>query len=184
MTDMVFDRSSPDYSETYISISVIPFHRVVDTKLHPSPIRHRLRPTNALLEEESGQIVHQFEMDGRGEICVHNDKATVKHPLRFALRVQRDSDEESLAEEKEEMGDFSEHLSHMEMEIARIEKAMHSVLKDADYLKEQDAQFHKEAMAMDSATIFWPIVQVCVLLMTGFTQARHIVEFFKQRRII
>ena len=100
------------------------------------------------------------------------------------MRIQSDSDEESLEEEKKELGDFSKHLSHMEMEVARIEKAMHAALKNADFLKEQDAVFHKQAQDMDSATMFWPIVRVCVLIMTGFTQARHIVEFFKQRRII
>lgn len=137
-----------------------------------------------MLEDPEGSIVHQFEMDGKGRVCVRSEKASPTRPLLFKFRIQSDSDEEPLAEEKAAMGDFSAHLTHMEMEIGRVEKSMHGVLKNADFLKEQDALFHKQAQDMDSATLFWPIVQVCVLLMTGFTQARHIVEFFKQRRII
>lgn len=180
----MYDRHNQHYSPTTINISVDPAHRVMDTKLHASPVRHRLRPTTALLEDIAGMIIHQFEMDGKGKICVTSEKASSEHPRLFMLRLQTDSDEESLKEEKETMGNFSSHLTHMEMEIGRIEKAMHAVLKNADFLKEQDALFHKQAQDMDSATMFWPIVQTCVLIMTGFTQARHIVEFFKQRRII
>ena len=179
------DRTHPHYSPTKVNIGVEPFHRVMDTKLHPAPVRHRLRPTNAVLDEKKGFLVHQFEMDGTGHVCVSSERASPARPLLFQFRLQSDADEESIAEEKEAMGeDFSKHLTRMEMEIGRIEKSMHAVLKNADFLKEQDAKFHKQAQDMDSATLFWPIVQVCVLLMTGFTQARHIVEFFKQRRII
>ena len=180
----MYDRTNPDYSETTVTIGVEPFHRVMDTKLHNAPVRHRLRPTNAVLDEATGSLMHQFEMDGKGHVCVTSRKASPHRPLMFKFRLQSDSDEESIKEEKEAQGDFSKHLTRMEMEIGRIEKSMHGVLKNADFLKEQDAKFHKQAQDMDSATMFWPIVQVCVLLMTGFTQARHIVEFFKQRRII
>ena len=178
------DRTHPEYSGTHITIDVEPFHRVTDTKLHPSPIRHRLQPTKQLIEEAEGTVVHQFEVDGKGRICFTSGRATPTTPKLVKFRIQSDSDEEPIKEEKADMGDFSKHLTHMEMEIGRIEKAMHGVLKTADYLKEQDAVFHKHAQDMDSATMFWPIVQLCVLIMTGFTQARHIVEFFKQRRII
>lgn len=180
----MYDRNNPHYSETSVTIGVEPFHRVMDTKLHPAPVRHRLRPTNEVLSEATGSLVHQFEMAGKGHVCITSRKASHNRPLLFKFRLQNDSDEESITEEKEALGDFSKHLTRMEMEIGRIEKSMHAVLKNADFLKEQDAKFHKQAQDMDSATMFWPIMQVCVLLMTGFTQARHIVEFFKQRRII
>lgn len=178
------DRTHEDYSPTHVTIDVEPFHRVTDTKLHEAPIRHRLRTTKELLEDTTGSVIHQFEVDGKGRICVASVRASPQSPRLFKFRIQSDSDEEPLKEEKSDMGDFSNHLTHLEMEIGRIEKAMHGVLKTADYLKEQDAVFHKQAQDMDSATMFWPIVQLCVLIMTGFTQARHIVEFFKQRRII
>lgn len=180
----MYDPKHPHYSPTHIDMGVTPIHRVLDPKLHPSPIRHRLRPTMAMLEDPEGSIVHQFEMDGKGKICVRSEKASPSRPLLFKFRIQADSDEESLAQEKGELGDVAAHLTHFEMEIGRMERNMHFSIKNAEFLKEQDAQFHKQAQDMDSATLFWPIVRVCVLIMTGFTQARHIVEFFKQRRII
>jgi hypothetical protein len=76
------------------------------------------------------------------------------------------------------------HLSTMVTELQRISHSMKSILSEADFAKERDSIFHRQTQAMDQATIFWPIVQVCVLLMTGFAQASHIVRFFKSRRIL
>ena len=90
----MYDRTNPDYSATKVTIGVEPFHRVMDTKLHPSPIRHRLRPTNAVLDEKSGSVMHQFEMDGKGHVCVSSEKASPARPLLIKLRLQSDSDEE------------------------------------------------------------------------------------------
>lgn len=179
----LYKRSHPEYSKTTVHIEVEPFHRVTDTKLHPAHIKHRLRPTEAVLDSHGGQILHQFEMDGKGKICIHSAKASKQNPRLFKFRIQTDEYDASLDKVAKE-GDFSKHLSHVETEIRRLEKNMHGVLKTADYIKEQDAVFHKQTQDMDSATVFWPIMHICVLLMTGFTQARHIVEFFKQRRII
>jgi hypothetical protein len=181
----MYNRHHEDYSKTTVHISVEPFHRVTDSKLHPAHIKQRLRPTEAVLDAHGGEIIHQFELDGKGKVCITSAKASQDHPRLFHLQIQSDTNEESVPEESMEgMGDFAKHLSHMELEIGKLEKNMHGLLKTADYIKEQDAVFHKQTQDMDSATVFWPIIHIFVLLMTGFTQARHIVEFFKQRRII
>jgi len=70
------------------------------------------------------------------------------------------------------------------MEMKLITNGMKTILSEADFSKEREAVFHQNTESMHAASIFWPIVQTCVLIMTGFTQARHIVTFFQQRRII
>jgi hypothetical protein len=75
-------------------------------------------------------------------------------------------------------------LTFIEDQLFHYEKKMHIMLRTADLVREHDAIYHKKADAMYQATIFWPIVHVGILLVTGFTQAQHIVNFFKQRRII
>jgi hypothetical protein len=72
----------------------------------------------------------------------------------------------------------------MEEQFVRIESQMHAVLREADFAKERDSIYHTKTDAMHKATVFWPIVHVGILLLTGFTQANHIVQFFKKRRII
>jgi hypothetical protein len=72
----------------------------------------------------------------------------------------------------------------METELKRLQMGMRTVLSEADYAKDRDSVYHQEARVLDEATIFWPVVQVCVLIMTGVAQVAHIVNFFKTRRII
>jgi hypothetical protein len=150
-----------------------------------APIRERLKPLSQLLDDVSGFVTHQFEVDGTATICFRSSKASTSRPITFAFRVETSEQDPSIAIPKV-LGKAAvdKHLTHMEQELQRITAAINHVLKEADLNKHQDGLFHEQTLAMHSATIFWPIVQVCVLLITGFTQASHIVRFFKSRRII
>jgi hypothetical protein len=153
-----------------------------------APVRQHLKPLNHILTDREGYVTHKLEVDGVANICVRASTASGRKPLIVGLRVSNSEQDPALLKEAESSSkdttDVDKHLTHMEMELKRITTAMNYVLREADFNKDQDAIFHKQTMAMDSATTFWPIVQVCVLLMTGFTQASHIVRFFKSRRII
>jgi hypothetical protein len=80
--------------------------------------------------------------------------------------------------------DINDHLSYMEREMDRIDRTMKTITRQADFAKDKDASMHQQFLQMHSTTMYWPIVQLCVLLVTGYTQASHIVHFFKTRRII
>ena len=58
------------------------------------------------------------------------------------------------------------------------------MVKQAEFAKEREQVFQEQHEHMHEAAMWWPVVQVCVLIMTGFTQASHITRFFKSRRII
>lgn len=183
---MITDKEDPSYGPIYLTVNVKPANRVFETDLHNAPIRHRLKPLSHLVEEKKGNVTHQFEVDGTATICLRASTASAKNVMAFSLRVE--TSEERVDIRVEKMGaaaaDVDQHLTHMERDLQRITQAIVYVLKEADLNKEQDTKFHEQTLAMHSATTFWPIVHVCVLLMTGFTQTSHIVRFFKSRRII
>lgn len=185
---MEFDDSHPSPTKAYISITTKPHNRVVDTDLHHAPVRDRLKPLAHTVTKNEGTLYHTMEIDGTATICVratNSDKGN-DYSMVFGLRLSTSDEEPELIRrlEKDNPADLDGHLSHLEMELKRITMAMDTVLKEASRNQEQDTKFHKETLAMHSATTFWPILQVCVLLMTGFTQTSHIVHFFKSRRII
>lgn len=169
----------------------------MDTKHHEAPARERLEPTNQVLNQRKGTIRHRMEMDGIAKLCIkappkfhphhHHDRAP-HHPsyYRFGLRIHTPDEEAMFFEEdvSSEPVNVDKHLTNMEKEMERIERAMKNVLSEADFAKDRDATMHKQFLQMHSTTFYWPVVQVCVLLVTGFTQASHIVQFFKSRRII
>lgn len=187
--DMPLDKNEANYAPTYLSINIKPAIRAVDAK-HPM-IGH-LRPTNQMLIERAGNVTHRFEVDGTAAVCVRSSSASKERPLRFGLRVVKDDSinllSASIHRADAAVGDGTSkvmrHLSFMAMDIQRVGFAMKNVLAEADFAKERDTVFHKQTQEMDEATVFWPVVQVCVLLMTGFAQASHIVRFFKSRRIL
>jgi hypothetical protein len=108
--------------------------------------------------------------------------------MRFGLRIEElgDDDEQFYKKNSPQppMLGADAHLTDIEMHMARIESNIHAMLSEADLSKERDSIYHEKTDAMHKATIFWPILHVGILLITGFTQANHIVRFFKTRRII
>lgn len=196
--DLIVDKDQNGFGPVYLTVNTVPSKRVLDTILHESPIKSRLKPTTKVLEQTKGSVVHRFEVDGIANICFRASTSSSKHPQRFSVHVEtseqdprillptpsKDGTDRKMEDSKKEADVVDTHLSRMETELQRITIAMNHVLKEADFNKDQDSLFHKQTLAMHSATTFWPIVQVCILLITGFTQANHIVRFFKSRRII
>jgi hypothetical protein len=187
---MDFDDSHPTSSKAYLTITERPHHRVFDTDLHHAPIRDRLKPLVHTMTKNEDTLYHKMEVDGTAKVCIRatdTDKGA-DYSMIFGLRLTTSDEEPELYRQLEKDNptttDVDGHLSHVEMELKRIKTAMEVVLKEANHNQEQDAKFHKQTLAMHSAITFWPMLQVCVLLMTGFTQTSHIIHFFKSRRII
>lgn len=45
-------------------------------------------------------------------------------------------------------------------------------------------EFHDKEIAMDRNAQWWPIAQICILLITGVLQAKHLKRFFQQQKIL
>jgi hypothetical protein len=80
--------------------------------------------------------------------------------------------------------DIKGHLSSLEIQMLHYHEKMRFVMKEFQAMKGKDAFYHKKTDEMYDATTFWPMLHVAILLLTGFTQANHIVQFFKSKRII
>lgn len=188
--DTILDTKDPDYTPSFITLNEKPADRV-STDKHHLPELDGLHPKNELIESAKGKLEHTMELDGKVDICFGTAEGSKVRHLRFGVRVieKTDFDPDVYKESKEDQKEadkvkVSSHLSHMEMELHRVQMGMDKVFSEADFAKERDSLFHKNTQSMHAATIYWPILQVCVLIMTGFTQATHIVRFFKSRRII
>jgi len=77
-----------------------------------------------------------------------------------------------------------EHLTFLEKSIFNMVRETDLLIGSADVSKEEDAVFSKKSMDMYSAAKWWPIMHLAVLFVTGYTQANHVVSFFKSRHII
>lgn len=132
------------------------------------------------LFEKKGNYMFRVPLDGEVEVCIRASTASSKAPLLFGLSVDYLSEVPRLLSDE----DMNHHWTHMEEEIRHLLGSMKNIQKSADYSKNRESAFHEQTIAMHSASMWWPIVHVSVLIITGFTQATHIVRFFKSKRLV
>ena len=149
------------------------------------------------LETKKGAVQFVTQQDGAVSICVQSLTASAVSPSPISLRVtESPAGEEEVGEvppekesdsaakvDSESQRNAKEHFSQMEKTLSGLISKTDMILRQADYAKELEVEFHEQSIAMNKASQWWPIVQLCVLLVTGFTQANHMVQFFRKHHI-
>ena len=98
---------------TYVTINVIPSRRVLDTILHNSPVKSRLKPTMVTVQQKSGIVIHRMELDGTANICYKSNTATKHNPERFGFRIETSENDPRIllpSDEDEEYGENGEKI--------------------------------------------------------------------------
>ncbi|KAL7537971.1 hypothetical protein ACHAXR_008185 [Thalassiosira sp. AJA248-18] len=149
------------------------------------------------LDTKKGSIEFVTKQDGAVSICVQSLTASAVSPTPISLRVSESPAggewvSDTPAEKTTAPGEMvdsqsqrnaKEHFSQMEKTLNGLISKTDMILRQADYAKELEVEFHEQSIAMNKASQWWPIVQLCVLLVTGFTQANHMVQFFRKHHI-
>lgn len=113
-------------------------------------------------------------------------------PTLVGLRIKESGNfEETIGVNAEEQKEHEngqraarKHFSEMEKVLINMIQDTEILLKNAEMIKDEEAAFHKKSLEMNSASKWWPMMHVVVLLVTGFTQANHVIKFFKSMHII
>lgn len=161
-------------------------------------LTHRLRET---LTDTSGTV--RFDLKdtllGSLEICIGIRQTSGRRypkPSLVSMYVLQGTTIDPLFEETEEelrkakveqhenQKHAKVHLNYLDRVVANLVKEANLLLSRADQIKDEEAAFHQKSIDMNSASKWWPMLHIMVLLATGFTQANHIVSFFKSRHII
>ncbi|KAL3806083.1 hypothetical protein ACHAXA_006217 [Cyclostephanos tholiformis] len=150
------------------------------------------------LNAKKGNVEYITKQDGQVSICVQSLTASAINPTPISLRVTESAaGEESVGPGKEATSDVAPgqqldsesqrnakvHFSQMEKTLSSLISKTDMILKQADYAKELEVEFHEQSIAMNKASQWWPILQLSVLLITGFTQANHMIQFFRKHHI-
>jgi hypothetical protein len=149
------------------------------------------KPISQEIKQRSGNFVSKIHDDSNVDVCVRASMAGSDNPMRFHIRVEEVDDDggdgeeggDEEAAENKPLG-VEHHWTFLETQMDRIDRELHTIIAEADFFKERDAIYHQQTDDLHKATLFWPILHVGILLVTGFTQANHIVRFFQTRRII
>jgi len=165
--------------------------------------------TRQQIKTATGQINYNKHMDKQShehdvKICVEvKNRSNRKTPVLFSLKFVEISEDFKMAfPDMQFNGEgpklsqaggadigkdqtlAKEHLTFLEKSIFNMVRETDLLIGSADVSKEEDAVFSKKSMDMYSAAKWWPIMHLAVLFVTGYTQANHVVSFFKSRHII
>ncbi|KAG7343923.1 emp24/gp25L/p24 family protein [Nitzschia inconspicua] len=143
------------------------------------------------LEKKEGSVYFMTgDEDGTVEICVQSILASINNPARFTMKVTWSASEQDDREGRGRSGsgsldknELQSKMTRLERDIQTLENRVKACLNNADFNKDQEAAFHQQSVAMNKAATYWPIIHLIVLLLTGFTQANHIVHYFKTHHI-
>jgi len=208
--DIDTDANQSGYSPTYITLMENPIETLEEQRLERATDARSLakrreqlndltrnkkpRPVSQELTATKGSFVHSMHSeDAIVDLCVRASKATMKSPMMFHLWVEELEEGDELDEFQKEKNEVDNqiprmgaehHWSFMETQLDRIEHEVHTIIKEADFFRERDALYHQQTDDLHKATLFWPMLHCGILVITGFTQANHIISFFKKRRII
>ena len=58
------------------------------------------------------------------------------------------------------------------------------VLNEVDYMKVREMEFHESTEAMERNAQYWPMLQICILCLTGFFQVNHLKKFFQRKKLV
>jgi len=148
-----------------------------------------------VLDKPVGIMSFDYRFEGKVSICL-NDRT---HSASFvSLKITEsavdsadvgESDNHSGLKKEIDKSDAVQkkanvHMTDMEKHLTGMVGETKMLLTMADLIKNEEATFHQQSLDMNSASKWWPIIHLSVLLVTGFTQVNHMINFFKHRHII
>jgi len=203
--DIDTERKSKHYAPTYVTLMERPVETLEEQRLENIPTklqlekrmaqlkdmrRGRPKPVSQEITEEFGSFIHRtYGEDAVMDVCMRCSKASEKQPVLFHLRVEEWDEDVLDAFEQENVANIpllgaEHHWSFLETQLDRIEHEMHMIIRESGFYRERDSLYHQQMDDLNKATVFWPILRSCIIVVTGITQANNIVSFFKKRRII
>ena len=116
--------------------------------------------------------------DGYYSLCLEQN-GSHKERSRFKLIINYGYDSEYYEKLSNE-----QHFDQVNMEVHRLNDQMTMILNEADFQKHKEISFHIETEKMNSAALWWPMVQIGILIATGIFQVQNLKQFFKNNKLI
>lgn len=124
-------------------------------------------------------------LEGKGSKKQHASKEAevtaevMRHPTRFRLAIRYGYDSEYY----EKLGK-KENFDTVNLDVRRLNDMLDMTLNEADYQKHKEVDYHAETESMNTAALWWPMLQIGILVLMGIFQVSHLKSFFKSNKLI
>jgi hypothetical protein len=160
------------------------------------------------LRDASGKVEYVTDVDGFHLYCVHqlaevaqadaaadaapaagsqaksqavspSHPVTSSPPTRFQILVDYGYSHAHYQALAQEQG-----FDAVNVDVRKLNDMLDLALNEAHYTKYKEMEFHDQTEAMNEEALWWPVAQICILVVIGVFQARHLKFIFKQNKLI
>jgi p24 family protein alpha len=128
--------------------------------------------------EAVGHVDYVTDVNGFYTYCV-SQSTPMDHATRFKITVNYGYDTDYYEKISKE-----QNYDAVNLEVRKLNDLMAFTLNEADYQKHKEVIYHSQTERMNSDALWWPILQITILVIIGIFQVQHLKIFFKANKLI
>lgn len=167
-TPMVFDYEVLDKGEVLFSLF---YGKLPDKELE-------IENKQEIWTKKEGNLDYVADVDGFYCYCVQQSSPS-HTPTRLAISLTYGFDDkyyDGLAKDR--------NFDSVNLHVHKLNDLLTMTLNEADFQKHKEVDYHKETEKMNNAALWWPVIQIGILVITGVYQVQHLKNFFKSNKLI
>ncbi|KAG6604516.1 transmembrane emp24 domain-containing protein 4 [Phytophthora cinnamomi] len=132
---------------------------------------------------QKGSVSFTAQQNGVHWVCVSLDSSNYALPddasMRFALKLKMGTSHEEYQNlaKKNQMDDL--HL-----EIMKLRDRVSAIQRNQDYAKEKSLTLQSSIESSNQRATWVSLLQIAILLVTGFYQAKHLQAYFHKKKLV
>ena len=133
---------------------------------------------STILEAHKGEASMATVSEANHDLCLKPVTNARAEPFRVDLEVERGHGAGYYARMAAE-----NDMDKLQVEVVKLNDELAEILNEADYMKEREVKFHKKAERVNLAAIWWPILQIAILVLTAIAQVHNLKAFFQAKHL-
>jgi emp24/gp25L/p24 family/GOLD len=118
------------------------------------------------------------------EICVQCLSASHYTPIRFSLQILMEPYVDKASEEAKLREKLDGTVSTTQLDLQGLEQKLEMILAYSESAIEQEIRVHNRSISINRSSMYWPLIQIVILIVAGFMQANIVSKFFKKHHIV
>jgi len=130
---------------------------------------------------DNGRFAFTSQMDGEHQICFITTTSSFqgeKRKFRFDASFEVGEHATDYTEIAKQ-----EHLSAIEVEIRKLNDKIRNIRGEQDYQKMREVYFRDLHESVNTAVMWWTILQLAILVVSGIWQYTRLKGFFKSKKL-
>lgn len=130
------------------------------------------------LKTKEGTVDYVADNDGFYCYCL-TQLETLNSPTRIEFLLTYGFDDKYYTKLLDE-----HNFDSVNLLVHKLNDILTMTLNEADYQKHKEVDYHIETEKMNNAALWWPVLQIGILIFTGVCQVQHLKNFFKSNKFI